>query len=134
MRKIKSYKLFESELLLDNEHFIELKEILQSKIFDEFDIIGEVDFTSFDEFNVYPYHKFWTYVITGSLGKWTCNSDTTGKINSIAIFNVNSEELDNINSILNGLVGQVEESIGFTLKYSIEKYDGDLYDYTIKLN
>lgn len=134
MRKIKSFKIFESELLLDNEHYVELKEILQSKIFDEFDIISEIDFTDFNnDFDIYPEHKFWSYVI-GTDGRWTCNSDITEKIVSIVIFNVRKEECDSINSILNDLKVQVDELIGFDLQYSIEKYDDYLCDYTIKLN
>ncbi len=133
MRRIKSFKIFESELLLSNENYVELKEILQSKIFDEFDIISEIDFTDFNsDFDIYPEHKFWSYVI-GTGGRWTCNSDITEKIVAIAIFNVRKEECNSINTILDGLKVQVDELIGFDLQYSVEEYSDVFSDYTIRL-
>ena len=147
MKRIKTFKLFEG-VMVTNNHYIELKEILQSKLFDEFNILPEDDFSDFQEFDVYPEHKFWSYLTTperfdvpdhfmgimAAVGtnKWTCNSNTRNLISSISIFNINDNEFNDFNDVLESIKPLIEDSIGVEMEYTYERVDV-YFDYTIRL-
>jgi len=50
----------------NNEKYFELAEILQSKLFDDLDIVTTTD-ENFDDYDspFYPYHKFWSFITVG---------------------------------------------------------------------
>jgi len=129
--RIKSFKLFESsDINLDYAH---LKDILQSEVFDEFDIETiERDVRGFDDFDVQPQHKFWSYHKVSRQEPYTdirysCNLD--GEIDSIIIFNISESEIDIINNKLDSLVNLVESSLGKNLVWSTDEVIGDYSDY-----
>lgn len=143
MKKIKSYKLFESLYRIkgalglvgknanNNESYFELLDILQSRIFDDWDIIPGSD----EDLNNFPEHKFWLYF---AYGKLIYPKDIDGfDIDSIFVYNIPLNERDEFSSLLNSLSGLVEDLIGKKLLIGDEVYDVglnlDLYDFTIKL-
>jgi hypothetical protein len=143
MKRIKSYKLFESLYRIkgglglvgknanNNESYFELLDILQSRIFDDWDIIPGSD----EDLNNFPEHKFWLYL---AYGKLIYPKDIDGfDIDSIFVYNIPLNERDEFSSLLNSLSGLVEDLIGKKLLIGDEVYDVglnlDLYDFTIKL-
>jgi hypothetical protein len=153
MRKIKSYKLFES-FKSDNSNYETLKDVLQSELFDELDIETISNpVHSFDEFGGEPRHKFWSYFIIPSdlapsslsapiaNALYTCDSNISGRIAYINVFNILDDERDQVDEILIGLIGVIRDMMGCDLRWDSEEFvdfeDDDssfsAFDYTIKL-
>lgn len=126
-----------------NERYIDLMYILQSDVFDDFNIILKSDET----FGMgtgeegYPEHKFWVFRLKGSANtdSDTSDPDSIGseEIDSIIVFNIKREETEDFWELLLGLKDKVKDLIGRELIISEEivgtpEYP-DFYDYVIKL-
>ena len=135
MKHLKSFNENTSFEWLDkqnNESYFELVDILQSNLFDDFDVYSATTET-FDDDN-YPDHKFWLYQVDGKL---VAPKDLNGAISSIFVYNINPEEKDSFFESLRGLETIVEDITGKQLIIGEEAYYndrlGDVYDFIIKL-
>jgi hypothetical protein len=126
---MKSYKEFITESNnTNNESYFELVDILQSKVFDDYDVIAGTD-EDLNRLN-YTYHKFWLY---NSNGKLIYPKDIGDKvIDAIFVYNLKEEEHENFLESLKYLNNIVEDTIGKKL-YIKEDDIWNGYDYTIKL-
>ena len=117
----------------NNESYFELVSILQSEVFDDFDVYPSTTETFDDEEN-YPDHKFWLYQVGGNL---VAPKDLNGVISSIFVYNITPEEKDSFFESLKGLETIVEDITGKQLIIGEEAYYndrlGDVYDFIIKL-
>jgi hypothetical protein len=129
---MKSYKEFINESNTNNESYFELVDILQSKVFDDYDVITAMD-EDLNRLN-YTNHKFWLY---NSNGKLIYPKDIGDKvIDAIFVYNLKEEEHENFLESLKSLNNIVEDTIGKELyikEDDIWTGAGDVYDYTIKL-
>ena len=137
MKYLKTYNESNQSI---NESYFELIDILQSKIFDDFEVVSATD-ESFDD-NNYPvptttetyYHKFWLYRVTDGLN---VPKDLTGVINSILVFNIGKDENEDFFNSLKDLETIVEDITGKQLIFFSEEYvgseSGEVYDYIIRL-
>jgi hypothetical protein len=135
-RKLKSFNENTSFEWLDkqnNESYFELVSILQSEVFDDFDVYPSTTET-FDDDDNYPDHKFWLYQVDGKL---VAPKDLNGVISSIFVYNITPEEKDSFFESLRGLETIVEDITGKQLIIGEEAYYndrlGDVYDFIIKL-
>jgi hypothetical protein len=141
-KKIKSYKLFES-FKSDNSNYETLKDVLQSELFDELDIETIPNpVQGFDEFDVEPRHKFWSYFTRLEFysSLYTCDSNISGRIAYINVFNILDDERDQVDDILIRLTPVIKDMTGCDLRWDSEEFvdfeDGSSFsgfDYTIKL-
>jgi len=126
-----------------NERYIDLMYILQSDVFDDFNIILKSDetFEMGNDEEGYPEHKFWVFRLKGSANSDADTSypDSIGseEIDSIIVYNIKREETGNFRELLLGLKDKVKDLIGRELIISEEivgtpEYP-DYYDYIIKL-
>ncbi len=129
---MKSYKEFINESNTNNESYFELVDILQSKVFDDYDVITAMD-EDLNRLN-YTNHKFWLY---NSNGKLIYPKDIGDKvIDAIFVYNLKEEEHENFLESLKSLENIVEDTIGKELYINEDDIwtgAGDVYDYTIKL-
>lgn len=151
MRYLKPYNIFESGFesgnasfdwlrKQNNERYIDLMYILQSDIFDEFNIISKTDETfemGFDS-EGYPEHKFWVFRMkeSRSTDVDTSNPDKIGDktIDYMIVFNIQKGEKDHFWNEVSSLKEKVQDLIGKELVISEEIIDdGYNYDYIIKL-
>lgn len=150
MKYLETYKLFENRGFgntsfdwlrkLNNERYIDLMYILQSDIFDEFNIISKTDETfemGYDS-EGYPEHKFWVFRMkeSSSADVDTSNPEEIGDktIDYIVVFNIQKDEKDFFYSEVLSLKEKVQDLIGKELVISEEIIDdGYNYDYIIKL-
>ena len=150
MKHLKSYQIFESgNTSFDwlrkqsNERYIDLMYILQSDVFDDFNIILKSDetFEMGTGEEGYPEHKFWVFRLKGSANSDADTSypDSIGseEIDSIIVYNIKREETGNFWELLLELKDKVKDLIGRELIISEEivgtpEYP-DYYDYIIKL-
>ncbi len=129
---MKHLKSFNESNNTNNESYFELVDILQSKVFDDYDVITAMD-EDLNRLN-YTNHKFWLY---NSNGKLIYPKDIGDKvIDAIFVYNLKEEEHENFLESLKYLNNIVEDTIG--KKLYIKEDDiwtgaGDVYDYTIKL-
>jgi hypothetical protein len=150
--RIKSFKLFES-FKSGNSNYETLKDVLQSELFDELDIETIPNsVSSFDEFSGQPRHKFWSYFIIPSdlapsslsapiaNALYTCDSNISGRIAYINVFNILDDERDSVDDILIRLTPVIKDMTGCDLRWDSEEFvdfeDGSSFsgfDYTIKL-
>ena len=116
----------------NNERYFELVDILQSKLFDDYNIVSATD-ENFDGDNN-PEHYFWLYQVNGKL---VAPKDLTGVIDSIFVYNISEEDRVEFFESLKGLETIVEDITGKQLFTSEESYvndnDYEVYDYIIKL-
>lgn len=115
----------------NNERYFELVDILQSKLFDDYNIVSATD-ENFDDDNK-PEHYFWLYQVNGKL---VAPKDLTGVIDSIFVYNISEEDHVKFFESLKGLETIVEDITGKQLFISEEVYVTDeveIYDYIIKL-
>jgi len=117
----------------NNESYFELVDILQSMVFDDFDVFRATTET-FDGEENYPDHKFWLYQVGGKL---VVPKDLSGVIDSIFVYNISPEEKDSFFESLKGLEKMVDDLIGKHLiigeeVYANDRY-GDVYDFIIRL-
>lgn len=117
----------------NNERYFQLVDILQSEVFDDFDVYPSTTETFDDEEN-YPDHKFWLYQVDRKL---VAPRDLNGPISSIFVYNIKSEERVSFFEALKGLEKIVEDITEKKLAISDEVYAndryGDVYDFIIKL-
>jgi len=150
MKYLKTYQIFESgNTSFDwlrkqsNERYIDLMYILQSDVFDDFNIVSK----SNETFEMgtgeegYPEHKFWVFRFKGSDNTDADSSEPSSigskEIDSIIVFNIQREETGNFWELLLELKDKVKDLIGRELIISEEiigtpEYP-DCYDYIIKL-
>ena len=87
-----------------NESYIDLMYILQSDLFDDYDIVAKTDETfemGIDEPG-YPDHKFWSFRhISGN--EDTSNVNTDKDIKSIIVYNISDKEKDSFLDSLTGI-------------------------------
>ena len=114
----------------NNESYFELVDILQSKLFDDYNIVSATD-ENFDGDNK-PEHYFWLY---NSAGKLVAPKDLTGVIDAIFVYNISEEDREEFFESLKGLETIVEDITGKQLVISEEAYvdEVEVYDYIIKL-
>ncbi len=145
-----TYKLFENKesgnasfdwlRKQNNERYIDLMYILQSDIFDDFNIVSKTDETfemGFDS-EGYPMHKFWIFRMkeSRSTDVDTSNPDEIGDktIDYMVVFNIQKDEKDRFWNEVLSLKEKVQDLIGKELVISEEIIDdGYNYDYIIKL-
>jgi hypothetical protein len=148
MRYIKTYsKLFESgNTSFDwlkkqsNERYIDLMYILQSDLFDDYDIVSKSD-ESFEmgiDEPGYPQHKFWSFRhISGHDNEDTSDVNTDKDIKSIIVYNISDEEKDSFLDSLIEIKDKVKSLIGKELSIEEEAIGTpecpSYYDYIIKL-
>ena len=131
---MKSYKQFINESNTNNESYFELVDILQSKVFDDWNIISATD-EDLDNLN-YTNHKFWLY---NSNGKLIYPKDIGGRnIDAIFVYNIPENEGIEFFNLLKCLSTIVEDIMGKKLFVGQEAFmdmddDGEVYDYIIKL-
>ena len=127
----------------NNEIYFELAEILQSKLFDDYDIVTTTD-ENFDDYGSddYPHHKFWSF---RSVGVAPIKTSDIGDypINGLIVYNIGKDEKDEFyigkdekdefyNSLI-GLKDMVKDYLDKELVVSEELLDNEGSDYIITL-
>jgi len=150
MKYLKTYQIFESgNTSFDwlrkqsNERYIDLMYILQSDIFDDYNILSKSDetFEMGNDEEGYPEHKFWVFRFKGSANTNFDNSDPDSigdsEVDSIIVFNILPNMKDKFTKSLLDLKDKVEDIIGRELIFGEEFYgipeSPEAYDYIIKL-
>jgi len=150
MKYLKTYQIFESgNTSFDwlrkqsNERYIDLMHILQSDIFDDYNILSKSDetFEMGNDEEGYPEHKFWVFRFKGSANTNFDNSDPDSigdsEVDSIIVFNILPNMKDKFTKSLLDLKDKVEDIIGRELIFGEEFYgipeSPEAYDYIIKL-
>jgi hypothetical protein len=117
----------------NNEIYFELAEILQSKLFDDLDIVTTTD-ESFDDYDspFYPHHKFWSF---NSVGLAPVKTSDIGDnaIYGIYVYNISKDERDEFFNSLIGLKDMVKDYLDKELVVTEEPLDSGESDYIIKL-
>ena len=115
-----------------NERYVDLMYILQSDLFDEYNIIPKSGET-FDDEN-YPEHKFWTFrTVGGDDVEDSSDNNKNDYITSIIVYNISSEEKNSFLNILIEIKDKVKDLIGKELIIEEAKIIDTCYDYIIKL-
>ena len=122
-----------------NERYVDLMYILQSDLFDDYDIVAKTDETfemGIDEPG-YPDHKFWSFRhISGN--EDTSNVNTDKDIKSIIVYNISDKEKDSFLDSLTGIKDKVKSLIGKELSIEEESIGTpecpSYYDYIIILS
>jgi hypothetical protein len=139
MKYLRTYN--ESVNNQSNESYIDLMYILQSDLFDDYDIVAKTD-ESF-EMGIgesgYPEHKFWSFRhISGHDNEDTSDVNTDKDIKSIIVYNISDEEKDSFLDSLTGIKDKVKSLIGKELFIEEEGIGTpecpSYYDYIIKLS
>ena len=125
----------------NNEIYFELAEILQSKLFDDYDVVTTTD-ENFDDFDNNPNHKFWSF---RSVGVAPIKTSDIGDfpINGLIVYNIGKDEKDEFyigkdekdefyNSLI-GLKDMVKDYLDKELVVSEELLDNEGSDYIITL-
>jgi hypothetical protein len=117
----------------NNEKYFELAEILQSKLFDDLNIVATTD-EGFDdnEYSFYPHHKFWSFRVAGVVPIRTSEIGDF-PINGIYVYNISRDEKDEFYNSLISLKDVVNNYLDKELVVSEELIDVDNFDYTITL-
>ena len=118
----------------NNEIYFELAEILQSKLFDDYDIVATTD-ENFDDFDNNPNHKFWSF---RSVGVAPIKTSDIGDfpINGLIVYNIGKDEkVEFYNSLisLKDMVKYHFDRIGKELVVSEDLLDNEGSDYIITL-
>jgi hypothetical protein len=144
MKYLKRYKLFESN---NNESYFELVDILQSKLFDDFNVEKGTDdiidlfnkmilINSGGEDNIdyhydkYPTHSFWLYTCDGNV---VSTKDLNTEIDAIFVYNISEADHENFSKSLKSLETLVEDIIGKKLVSKWALDDDSIYNYAIQL-
>ncbi|HOB25690.1 MAG TPA: hypothetical protein PKG93_00885 [Bacilli bacterium] len=116
----------------NNEIYFELAEILQSKLFDDYDVIA----TTNEVFNYgsddYPHHKFWSFIAVGVSPIKTSDIGDF-PITGLYVYNIGKDEKDEFYNSLINLKDMVKDYLGKELVVSEELVDFEESDYIIKL-
>ena len=126
-----------------NERYVDLMYILQSDIFDDYNILSKSDetFEMGNDEEGYPEHKFWVFRFKGSANSNFDNSDPDSigdsEVDSIIVFNILPNMKDKFTKSLLDLKDKVKDIIGRELIFEEEFYgipeSPEAYDYIIKL-
>lgn len=140
MKYLKTYKLFES-LSKNNSDYADLIDILQSTVFDDYDIVGKTTESFDDDEN--PLHSFWSIRRDeGGTGIWHDVSDINkvgnNDIRYLCVFNIDENIKDKFCEDVKSLKDRIESQIGRGLIIEEEDtaaWKGDilLYDFVLKL-
>ena len=156
MRYLKSYKLFESNndgtgnasfdwlRKKNNEDYIELMHILQSEVFDDFNVVSKSDesFGDIDPWEEgYPNHSFWAFRPERQSSQQTTDDDFSDislvgncEVKEILVFNINKEDKERFYNLLLEVRDIVRSYLKKDLIISEEFHEpSENYDYTIKL-
>jgi hypothetical protein len=140
MKHLKLWENFEHSDL--NSKYIELAHILQSEVFDEFDIKSKTDeqFNDNDD-DLYEelIHKFWAFRVKNKgLGKTIANlqevEDGRLEIEYINAFGIPEIEKDKFLEKIESISGLVEDFLELQLGASDEYWKLGLYDIIIDLS
>jgi hypothetical protein len=117
----------------NNEKYFELAEILQSKLFDDLDIVTTTD-ENFDDYDspFYPHHKFWSFKSAGVVPIRTSEIGDNA-IYGIYVYNISKDEKDEFFNSLIGLKDMVKDYLDKELVVTEEPLDSGESDYFIKL-
>jgi hypothetical protein len=140
MKHLKLWENFEHSDL--NSKYIELAHILQSEVFDEFDVKSKTDeqFQDNDvDFHEPLTHKFWAFrVKDNKFGKTIANlqeiEDNHLKIEYINAFGIPEVEKDKFLEKIESISGLVEDFLGLQLVTSDEYWSQGLYDIIIDVS
>jgi len=153
MRYLQTYQIFENSgsgnasfdwlIKQNNERYLELLDLLQSEIFDDYNIVSKTTETfemgSDDE--GYPYHKFWTFRAKSQKNSDEDTSDFNSikdkEIDSIIVYNIEIEETGDFLSKLEDCKFRFESHTGKKISIQEEPCGGSenpgIYDYIIKI-
>ena len=156
MKHLKTYKVFESNndgtgnasfdwlRKKNNEDYIELMHILQSEVFDDFNVVSKSDesFGDIDPWEEgYPNHSFWAFRPKRQSSQQTTDDDFSDinlvekcEVEEILVFNINKEDKDRFYNLLLEVKDIVRSYLNKDMVISEEYHSpSDNYDYTIKL-
>ena len=118
----------------NNEIYFELAEILQSKLFDDYDVVATTD-ENFDDFDNNPNHKFWSFRAVGVAPIKTSDIGDF-PINGLIVYNIGKDEkVEFYNSLisLKDMVKYHFDRIGKELVVSEDPLESGESDYIITL-
>ena len=115
----------------NNEIYFELAEILQSKLFDDYDVVATTD-ENFDDFDNNPNHKFWSFRAVGVAPIKTSDIGDF-PINGLYVYNISGDEKDEFYNSLIGLKDMVKDYLGKELVVSEDSLESGESDYIITL-
>ena len=115
----------------NNEIYFELAEILQSKLFDDYDVVATTD-ENFDDYDNNPNHKFWSFRAVGVAPIKTSDIGDY-PINGIYVYNIGRDEKDEFYNSLISLKDMVKDYLDKELVVSEDPLDSGESDYTITL-
>ena len=126
----------------NNEIYFELAEILQSKLFDDYDIVATTD-ENFDDFDNNPNHKFWSFRAVGVAPIKTSDIGDF-PINGIYVYNIGKafsgldakivfDEKDEFYNSLISLKDMVKDYLDKELVVSEDSLESGESDYIITL-
>jgi hypothetical protein len=117
----------------NNEIYFELVEILQSKLFDDYDVVKTTD-ENFDDIDSddYPHHKFWSFRAVGVAPIKTSDIGDFA-ISGLYVYNIGRDEKDEFYNSLISLKDMVKDYLDKELVVSEDPLDSGESDYTIKL-
>jgi hypothetical protein len=117
----------------NNEIYFELVEILQSKLFDDYDVVKTTN-ENFDDYDSddYPHHKFWSFRAVGVAPIRTSDIGDF-PINGLYVYNIGRDEKDEFYNSLISLKDMVRDYLDKELVVSEDPLDSGESDYTITL-
>ena len=133
---MKHLKLWENYKDSDlNSKYIELAHILQSEVFDDYNIKSKTTEILDDDEPIF--HKFWAYRVKSNWRKIVANLDEVErynlKIDYVNAFGIPEGQLDEITEKVKSLKGLVEDFLSMKLKVSNEYWRDGIYDLIIEL-
>lgn len=131
------YLKFWENFKYPNSKYIELSQILQSEIFDDYNIKSK----TYENLDEYLSHKFWAFRVK-NVGQSNCPlianlkeiQDNKLEIEYINAFGVPENEKDEIIEKIQNISGLVEDFIGMKLEVNGEYWAENLYDIIIEFN
>ena len=117
----------------NNEIYFELAEILQSKLFDDYDVVATTD--EIFDFDNHPNHKFWSFIAVG-VDPIKTSDIGDFPINGLIVYNIGKDEkVEFYNSLisLKDMVKYHFDRIGKELVVSEDLLDNEGSDYIITL-
>ena len=115
----------------NNEIYFELAEILQSKLFDDYDVVATTN-ENFDDFDNHPNHKFWSFRAVGVAPIKTSDIGDF-PINGLYVYNIGKDEKVEFFNSLIGLKDMVKDYLSKELVVSEDSLDSGESDYIITL-
>ena len=117
----------------NNEIYFELAEILQSKLFDDYDVVATTD--EIFDFDNHPNHKFWSFIAVG-VDPIKTSDIGDFPINGLIVYNIGKDEkVEFYNSLisLKDMVKYHFDRIGKELVVSEDPLESGESDYIITL-